>query len=67
MTMTTDPIDFHGLEMLLDDRDGDLLHAVRDFGDKQVAPIINEHWTRASFPFELIAPLRDLGILTAVT
>jgi glutaryl-CoA dehydrogenase len=62
MTMTTDPIDFYGLEMLLDDRDRELLHAVRDFGDKQVAPIINEHWTRASFPFELIAPLRDLGI-----
>jgi glutaryl-CoA dehydrogenase len=62
MTMTTDPIDFYGLEMLLDDRDRGLLHAVRDFGDKQVAPIINEHWTRASFPFELIAPLRDLGI-----
>jgi glutaryl-CoA dehydrogenase len=63
MTMTTDPIDFYGLEMLLDDRDRELLHAVRDFGDKQVAPIINEHWTRASFPFELIAPLRDLGIV----
>jgi glutaryl-CoA dehydrogenase len=62
MTMTTDPIDFYGLEMLLDDRDRELLHAVRDFGDKQVAPIINEHWTRASFPFELMAPLRDLGI-----
>ncbi|MDX6239670.1 MAG: glutaryl-CoA dehydrogenase [Kribbellaceae bacterium] len=60
--MTTDPIDFYGLEMLLDDRDRGLLHAVRDFGDKQVAPIINEHWTRASFPFELIAPLCDLGI-----
>jgi glutaryl-CoA dehydrogenase len=63
MRMTTDPIDFYGLEMLLDDRDRELLHAVRDFGDKQVAPIINEHWTRASFPFELIAPLRDLGIV----
>jgi glutaryl-CoA dehydrogenase len=62
MTMTTDPIDFYGLEMLLDDRDREVLHAVRDFGDKQVAPIINEHWTRASFPFELIAPMRDLGI-----
>lgn len=60
--MTTDPIDFYGLEMLLDDRDREVLHAVRDFGDKQVAPIINEHWTRASFPFELIAPMRDLGI-----
>ncbi|TCC53491.1 acyl-CoA dehydrogenase [Kribbella capetownensis] len=60
--MTTDPIDFYGLETLLEDRDRELLHAVRDFGDKQVAPIINEHWTRATFPFELLPGLRDLGI-----
>ena len=60
--MTTDPIDFYGLEQLLDDAGRQQLHAVREFGDKQVAPIINEHWTRASFPFELIPALRDLGI-----
>src|SRR5882757_2583691 len=59
--MTTDPIDFYGLELLLDDSDRSLLHAVRDFGDKQVAPIINDHWTRATFPFELLPALRDLG------
>src|SRR6266496_1951993 len=61
--MTTDPIDFYGLELLLDDHDRELLHAVRDFGDKQVAPIINDHWNRATFPFELIPAMRDLGIV----
>ena len=61
--MTTDPIDFYGLELLLDDSDRSLLHAVRDFGDKQVAPIINDHWTRATFPFELLPAIRDLGIV----
>jgi glutaryl-CoA dehydrogenase len=61
--MTTDPIDFYGLELLLDNRDRELLHAVREFGDKQVTPIINDYWNRAAFPFELIPALRDLGIV----
>ncbi|WP_328324833.1 acyl-CoA dehydrogenase family protein [Kribbella sp. NBC_00382] len=60
--MSTDPIDFYLLEALLDDEDRQLLHAVRDFGDKQVAPIINEHWSRATFPFELLPAIRALGI-----
>ncbi|MGW6199939.1 acyl-CoA dehydrogenase family protein [Kribbella sp. NPDC055110] len=61
--MTTDPIDFYGLELLLNDEERSLLHAVRDFGDKQVAPIINDYWTRAAFPFELLPALRDLNIV----
>jgi glutaryl-CoA dehydrogenase len=61
--MTTDPIDFYGLELLLNDGERSLLHAVRDFGDKQVAPIINDYWTRAAFPFELLPALRDLQIV----
>ncbi|GAA3104263.1 glutaryl-CoA dehydrogenase [Kribbella aluminosa] len=61
--MTTDPIDFYGLEMLLEQHDRERLHAVREFGDKQVAPIINDYWTRAAFPFELIPALRDLHIV----
>jgi glutaryl-CoA dehydrogenase len=61
--MTTDPIDFYGLELLLNDAERSLLHAVRDFGDKQVAPIINDYWTRAAFPFELLPALRDLQIV----
>ncbi|MFF0267587.1 acyl-CoA dehydrogenase family protein [Kribbella sp. NPDC004536] len=61
--MTTDPIDFYGLELLLGQHDRERLHAVREFGDKQVAPIINDYWTRAAFPFELLPALRDLGIV----
>ena len=61
--MTTDPIDFYGLELLLTDEERALLHTVRDFGDKQVAPIINDYWNRAAFPFELIPAIRDLGIV----
>jgi glutaryl-CoA dehydrogenase len=61
--MTTDPIDFYGLELLLDSHDRERLHAVREFGDKQVAPIINDYWNRAAFPFELVPAMRDLGIV----
>ncbi|HWD83447.1 MAG TPA: acyl-CoA dehydrogenase family protein [Kribbella sp.] len=61
--MTTDPIDFYGLEMLLGQHDRERLHAVREFGDKQVTPIINDYWTRAAFPFELLPAMRDLGIV----
>ena len=59
--MSTDPIDFYALELLLTDEDRRLLHAVRAFGEKEVAPIINDHWTRASFPFEILPALRELG------
>jgi glutaryl-CoA dehydrogenase len=59
--MSTDPIDFYALELLLSDEDRRRLHAVRAFGEKEVAPIINDHWTRASFPFEILPALRELG------
>jgi glutaryl-CoA dehydrogenase len=59
--MSTDPIDFYALELLLSDEDRRLLQAVRALGEKEVAPIINDHWTRASFPFEIVPALRELG------
>jgi glutaryl-CoA dehydrogenase len=59
--MSTDPIDFYALELLLSDEDRRLLQAVRGLGEKEVAPIINDHWTRASFPFEIVPALRELG------
>ena len=27
----------------------------------EVAPIINDHWARATFPFEIVPSLRELG------
>jgi glutaryl-CoA dehydrogenase len=59
--MDTDA-DFYSLELLLDDPDRDLLHDVRRFMEKEVQPIINEYWTRARFPFEILPGLRELGI-----
>jgi glutaryl-CoA dehydrogenase len=54
--------DFYDLEALLDDEDRALLYRVRDFMDTEVQPIINEYWTRAEFPRQLIPGLAELGI-----
>jgi glutaryl-CoA dehydrogenase len=64
--MSADPkavtSDFYDLEALLDDDDRALLYRVRDFMDKEVQPVINEYWTRAQFPRQIIPGLAELGI-----
>ncbi|HJX42100.1 MAG TPA: acyl-CoA dehydrogenase family protein [Geodermatophilus sp.] len=57
--------DFYDLEALLDEQDRATLHRVRAFMDEQVEPIINEWWTRAQFPRQLIPGLAELGIAGA--
>ncbi len=54
--------DFYHLELLLDDAERELLHRVRTFMEKEVAPVINRFWVAAQFPHELVPGLRDLGI-----
>jgi glutaryl-CoA dehydrogenase len=54
--------DFYDLEALLEEDDRVLLHRVRAFMDEQVEPIINEYWTRAEFPRQLIPAMAELGI-----
>jgi glutaryl-CoA dehydrogenase len=61
----TDPAvdaDFYALEELLDDKGRQLVLRVRDFMEKEVAPVINHFWTREEFPFDLIPGLANLGI-----
>ena len=43
----------------------ELLDQVRAFADEKVAPIINQYWGRAEFPFELIRHYGALGIAGA--
>ena len=54
--------DFYELYDLLPDVDRALLGQVRAFMEESVAPIINRYWTRAEFPFELVAPWAELGL-----
>jgi alkylation response protein AidB-like acyl-CoA dehydrogenase len=57
--------DFYDLESLLAEEDRALLHRVRAFMDEQVQPIINEYWTKARFPRQLIPEIAKLGIAGA--
>ena len=53
--------DFYGLEGLLDDDEREVLLRMRAFLAREVAPIITDHWVRATFPIEIIPGLAALG------
>lgn len=36
---------------------------VREFAEQRVLPIINSYWEKAEFPYELLPPLAELGII----
>jgi len=57
-----DTSDFYSYECLLTDEERSLLHAVRTFMTTDVAPVLLEHWSRATFPFEILPGMRELGL-----
>lgn len=58
----TSPGDFFLFESDLSDRESEVRGRVRGFVDDALLPVINEHWERASFPFELLPGLRGIGM-----
>jgi hypothetical protein len=54
--------DFLAFELLLEDRDRELVSDVRAFMTREVEPVINGYWTRAAFPHELVPGIAELGI-----
>ena len=54
--------DFLDFEQLLAQQDRELLSRTRAFLTREVEPIINDYWTRAEFPHELVPGLAGLGI-----
>src|SRR5215467_10163315 len=63
--MPMDPLldaDFYMLEQQLDPARRQQLLAVREFMEKEVAPVINRYWTREEFPHDLVPGLAALGI-----
>jgi glutaryl-CoA dehydrogenase len=54
--------DFLGFELLLAEEDRELLSRVRAFMTREVEPVINDYWTRAEFPHELVPGIAELGI-----
>jgi glutaryl-CoA dehydrogenase len=57
--------DFYQVAQLVDATDQALLSRVRAFAEERVAPVINQYWGRAEFPFELIKEYGTLGIAGA--
>ncbi len=54
--------DFYDIQGLLPEADRKLLADVRQFMLTEVAPIANEYWLKAEFPFHLIKGLKKLNI-----
>ncbi|KUI06163.1 acyl-CoA dehydrogenase [Mycobacterium sp. IS-3022] len=57
-----DTSDFYSYESLLADDERAILHAVRAFMTTEVQPIVLEHWSKSTFPAEVIPGLSKLGI-----
>jgi glutaryl-CoA dehydrogenase len=54
--------DFYKIANVLDEKERAILKRVRDFGDEEVAPIIEDYWARDKFPFEIVPKMAELGI-----
>ncbi|WP_431793880.1 acyl-CoA dehydrogenase family protein [Micrococcus luteus] len=55
--------DFLLLDEDLDERARDIRDRVRRFALETVEPVINDHWERAEFPYEILPALRDTGVV----
>ena len=54
--------DFYNIADVLDAKERAVVKRVRDFMEREIAPIIEDYWARAKFPFETVAKLRELDI-----
>ena len=57
-----DTSDFYSYECPAQRGGARLLHAVRKFMKTDVAPLLLEHWSRATFPVEIVPGMRELGL-----
>lgn len=55
--------DFFLLDEDLDERARGIRDRVRRFALETVEPVINDHWERAEFPYEILPALRDTGVV----
>ena len=57
------PADFYAYEELLSDSEREKVNRLRDFFRTEAAPIVDDYWARAEFPFELVKGFAKLGLL----
>jgi glutaryl-CoA dehydrogenase len=55
--------DYYLLDQTLSEDERELRDRVREFGDREVLPIVNDYWERADFPFELVPKLAELNVV----
>ena len=58
------PADFYACEDLLSGEERKKAEQIREFARTEIAPIVNDYWARAEFPFELIDRFRQLNPLS---
>jgi len=61
--MAYEPLDFLKIDELFSEEEIIIRDTVRKFIDKEVLPIIGEHWEAATFPMDLIPKMAELGVL----
>ena len=54
--------DFYNLDLKLTPAQRELQIKVRNFMEDEVRPLVNDHWNRAKFPFEIIEKFARLNI-----
>ncbi|MCX2839178.1 acyl-CoA dehydrogenase family protein [Salinimicrobium sp. MT39] len=54
--------DFYNLDLKLSEEQRELQLKVRNFIEDEVRPLVNDHWNRAKFPFEIIEKFKKLNI-----
>lgn len=54
--------DFYNIASMLSPEEQALQLKVRTFMETEIQPIVNDHWTRSAFPFEIIPKLAELNI-----
>ncbi|MEU2620997.1 acyl-CoA dehydrogenase family protein [Streptomyces sp. NPDC007157] len=57
------PADFYSFEELLTDSEREKIGRVREFLDTQAAPLVDDYWARAEFPFQLVEGFGGLGLV----
>jgi glutaryl-CoA dehydrogenase len=60
-TVDIDTADFYNYEQLLSVEERATLHRVHDFMTTEVQPVLLEHWSKSTFPFEIVPGFSALG------
>ena len=56
------PGDFYSYEELLSESERETVARLREFLRAEVAPIVDDYWARAEFPFQLVEGFAKLGL-----